>query len=387
MAGDGCSDRCQDEGCEAGTTDWPGAPLCDDGSECTRDRCDTGLHSCTHTPFDCSDALACTADHCVGNVCVHDPEVSRCDDANPCTDDACSTTTGCMHADRDRECDDGVFCNGSDSCAGGLCVLHAGDPCLGGGPCAENCRENASSCLAQRGSACADDGNVCTSDACDGTGLCAHPAVSAPCADDGNGCTDDRCSASGACVHEPAASHCDDGDPCTADDLCVDGVCPPRPVPLLEVVWLKVRAKKGRGAQPAATVVGLATLPASSLPASPADSTLRVLLHDADSRPLVDAVLAAGQLREDGKVWRYRAPRGPGQGGILRADFDMDAATQVVRAKLRMDGGDIAAMAEAPGFAMALLFGDAEVPALCTSSGSLDCEAARGGLRCRSPAQ
>ena len=45
-------------------------------------------------------------------------------------------------------------------------------------------------------------GNACTSDACNGAGVCVHPATpGVPCADDGDLCTADACDSAGDCVH------------------------------------------------------------------------------------------------------------------------------------------------------------------------------------------
>jgi beta propeller repeat protein/cysteine-rich repeat protein len=102
------------------------------------------------------------------------------------------------------------------------------------------------------GSACADDGSVCTDDLCDGSGRCAHEFNTAPC-DDGDSCTrTDLCAGglctgtdrvdcsegpcvhagecdavSGACMRAPKqdGSPCDDGDACTAGDSCTNGEC------------------------------------------------------------------------------------------------------------------------------------------------------------------
>ena len=53
------------------------------------------------------------------------------------------------------------------------------------------------------GSACADDGNSCTTDQCDGAGSCTHPALPgfSVCATDGNDCTYDLCDGGATCVH------------------------------------------------------------------------------------------------------------------------------------------------------------------------------------------
>ena len=118
-----------------------------------------------------------------------------------------------------RPVDDGVFCNGADSCDGGACVIHAGDPCSGGTECSDSCNESADNCFDLSGGGCSDDGNVCTDDVCDGAGTCTHPNNSASC-DDGVFCNGPDTCLLGACsIH--------DGDPCTGggqcNDLCNEG--------------------------------------------------------------------------------------------------------------------------------------------------------------------
>jgi hypothetical protein len=102
-----------------------------------------------------------------------------CDDRNPCTTDRCepddagADRDGCTHVPNDDVCDDGVFCDGADRCGGGLCVLHAGDPCLGGPACADTCNEAAGNCFAPEGEECEEDADACTDDVCR-SGTCSH---------------------------------------------------------------------------------------------------------------------------------------------------------------------------------------------------------------------
>jgi len=90
---------------------------------------------------------------------------------NPCTVAVCVDDdlggSHCMtHPVTGVSCDDGVFCNGTDTCdSTGSCSVHKGDPCPGAdgdGNCAESCNEAGNSCTGPdpAGSAC-DDGNVC----------------------------------------------------------------------------------------------------------------------------------------------------------------------------------------------------------------------------------
>jgi hypothetical protein len=43
------------------------------------------------------------------------------------------------------ECDDGIFCNGIETCQGGSC-FSSGNPCLSGATCKNTCNENAKTC-------------------------------------------------------------------------------------------------------------------------------------------------------------------------------------------------------------------------------------------------
>ena len=185
---------------DAGCADAAG---CDDTFDCTDDTCEDGV--CVHAPIDgrCSEgaegqcivdfgcqyagcsrescvAGPCETAHCDGDTCIIESTCGAgeeccgdacvalgCDDANPCTDDSCGAT-GCDHAANTATCGDGVFCNGADTCAGGSCSSHAGDPCGG----SSVCDESSGSCVG-----CNDDGD-CPSpivggwSSCDYSGTC-----------------------------------------------------------------------------------------------------------------------------------------------------------------------------------------------------------------------
>lgn len=105
--------------------------------------CSAGI--CFPTPLDgtaCDDGNSCTAnDIYQSGICTG--VVKNCDDGIACTSDACSPASGvCTHTPVDALCDDGNVCNGSEVC------------------------DVATGCLAGTPISC-DDGNSCTSDACD----------------------------------------------------------------------------------------------------------------------------------------------------------------------------------------------------------------------------
>jgi deoxyribonuclease-1 len=202
-------------GCGPASTEDPACSSvqeCDDGNPCTQDVCAPA--GCQHDPVDgtCSDADSCTtADRCVAGSCTGDPldgdgdgygplqcGGQDCDDRDPaihpaalegplgapaCSDQLDNDCDGltdqadetCSPCETDSDCDDGLQCNGQETCSAGVCVF--GTP--------TDCRDN-------------------------------------------DPCTTDTCIEGGGCEHAPASgADCDDGDPCTSPDLCLSGLCQP----------------------------------------------------------------------------------------------------------------------------------------------------------------
>jgi hypothetical protein len=169
---------------------------------------------------------------CCSSTCQLDGAGTSCAAANSCTNDTCDGAGHCQiggPADG-RPCDDNLFCNGFDSCQGGTCGAHAGDPCSGMGDC-RACNEIMHECRTPAGfpQGCPDDGNECTAEVCDASMVCQHvPGPGQPCTADANPCTLDQCDAAGACAHLPAPSYyfCpDDGKACTYDMCDGAGAC------------------------------------------------------------------------------------------------------------------------------------------------------------------
>lgn len=207
-----------------GTPCRSAAGVCDPAENCTgaSGSCPTDAKStaeCRAAAGVCDLAESCDG---VGDVCPPDakkPSGTGCTtDGNVCTDDVCDGVgNACTHPGNTAPCDDLLFCNGSDICAGGGCNSHAGDPCVGpdgDADCGESCDEGADDCTAAdpSGSACAADGNACTADECDGAGGCDHPNTTEPC-DDGDACTMGDTCGGGACSGT-AITSCTDADGC-----------------------------------------------------------------------------------------------------------------------------------------------------------------------------
>lgn len=145
--------------------------------------CPADVHADAGTP--CDDGLFCTVDdECTAGACSGSPRA--CDDENPCTTDACNEIDDkCDALDNTLACEDGVFCNGDDTCEGGSCSVHSGDPCPGADgddDCAESCDEEAGACTGvDADESTCDDGNSCTKgDACAG-GTCVAGAAEPEC--------------------------------------------------------------------------------------------------------------------------------------------------------------------------------------------------------------
>jgi hypothetical protein len=157
---------------------------------------------------DCEDGLFCSGvDTCSAGTCVHAGDPCPGPDADAdCAESCDEVADSCTAADPNGSaCDDSLFCNGADTCDGGVCGSHAGDPCPGpdsDADCAESCDEVADSCTAAdpNGSAC-DDADVCTtSDTCFG-GSC-EAGFPLDC-DDEDICTADSCDEILGCANDP----------------------------------------------------------------------------------------------------------------------------------------------------------------------------------------
>ena len=180
----------------------PGAPILDDGNDCTEDLCDAGTgvdhQELWGTP--CDDGNAATAmDECDNGICVGEPVICtpgtwlsdddyacylcidegtdlddngvKISDSNSCTDDVCDAVDGVVHTALEGDCWDSNDCTTDDVCIAGECV---GTPVQ------------------------CNDYSPCTADSCDPESGCVYVQLQGP---------------------------CDDGIALTLDDICIDGIC------------------------------------------------------------------------------------------------------------------------------------------------------------------
>ncbi|MEK6675009.1 MAG: proprotein convertase P-domain-containing protein [Planctomycetota bacterium] len=101
---------------------------------------------CTTNP-QCDDGLFCNgAETCVSGSCQAGT-APNCDDGVACTTDACNESTdSCTHTANNAACNDGLFCNGAETCNVTLGCQAGSDPCPG-----QTCNESTDTCSSGSG--------------------------------------------------------------------------------------------------------------------------------------------------------------------------------------------------------------------------------------------
>ncbi len=209
------AERCIGGDCVAGT-----APDCDDGVACTVDSCNEATDSCDSVAVDsnCDDGLYCNGvETCDATLDCQPGTPVDCDDGIACTADSCNETTDeCDNIPNDSLCDNGLFCDGAEVCSLSLGCQPGSDPCP-----AEDCDENNDTCVPVdcTGPEDCDDGLWCNgAETCSG-GVCI--AGTAPDCDDGVACTDDSCNeTTESCDNIANNANCDNGLYCDGAEIC-----------------------------------------------------------------------------------------------------------------------------------------------------------------------
>ncbi|MSP72007.1 MAG: hypothetical protein EXR76_07485 [Myxococcales bacterium] len=211
-------------------------PTCMDDADCQDASMCNGFEACVDglcvngAPPSCADGLACTTDTCnaATNACEHAANHGACDDGDACSADFCDVALGCQASPvvNGTVCNDGDVCTTADVCTDGACGggdLNCDDGLFCNG--VESC-SRASGCVAGT-PPCSSDGVACTTDACnEATNTCDHTPNHGAC-NDGNDCSTDACDLTLDCQTSPAANGtaCDDGNACTTVDACTNGAC------------------------------------------------------------------------------------------------------------------------------------------------------------------
>ena len=232
----GCAEgACLPDPCAALRCDSPPGPCHAAAGSCVREPEPHCVYQALADGTDCSDSLVCNgAETCQAGACAGGatPDCSHLDSA--CQLGRCSEAAGgCTTAPRTdgTPCDDGLFCNGAETCQAGACqpgtavdCSHLDSICADG-----DCSEGLRRCVARpknEGTSCADD-LVCNGHETCRNGECAS-AAAITCEQPAEPCLEARCDeASGGCVTLPLVDDtpCDDGDDCTLGDACLAGSC------------------------------------------------------------------------------------------------------------------------------------------------------------------
>ena len=155
---------------------------------------------------------------CVAAVCGNGQLESgeECDDGNILDGDCCSSI--CAFEPTGSSCDDGLFCNVGETCDGaGACGGGGAPDCDDGVGCTvDSCNEGADACVNAPDDAACDDGVFCNGvETCDAALDC-QAGTTVDC-DDADICTDDACNES--------AQGCDNVFDPTNDPSC-QAICP-----------------------------------------------------------------------------------------------------------------------------------------------------------------
>jgi RHS repeat-associated protein len=221
------------------------APVVDDGNPCTVDSCDPiagVLHAPAAAGASCSDGNACNGlETCNGAGACSAGTPPTVDDGNPCTVDSCNPATGVAHvpAAAGTSCSDGDACNGLETCNGaGACAAGTAPAVDDGNPCTtDSCHPatGVTHVAVAAGTSCSD-GNACNgAEVCNNVGVCQNG--SPPTLDDGNPCTTDACDPAAGVTHTPVAlgTSCSDGNACNGLESCdAAGQCSGGPAPTVD---------------------------------------------------------------------------------------------------------------------------------------------------------
>ncbi|MCP4656316.1 MAG: hypothetical protein GY856_12960, partial [bacterium] len=125
------------EACNAGVCEAGTPPVCNDGVACTDDSCNESTDSCDNVVNhgNCDNALWCDGtETCDAVLDCQAGTAPDCNDGVGCTDDSCNEgTDSCANAANDANCDNGLFCDGAETCDLVLDCQAGGDPCPGPG--------------------------------------------------------------------------------------------------------------------------------------------------------------------------------------------------------------------------------------------------------------
>lgn len=172
---------------------------------------------CRVAAGECDVGEYCTGSSSICPVDVFEPDNAPCTlDAISCTDDVCISGF-CDHVLNDSLCDDGLYCDGTETCDAILdCQVGIAPNCNDTVDCTEDiCNEILDTCENIANNSLCDDGNECTDDSCDSLLGCVFVNLPA-----GTACSTGQCDGNGNCVECLNDSDCGTCQNCNASNEC-----------------------------------------------------------------------------------------------------------------------------------------------------------------------
>ena len=227
---------CLPDPCDILICDAPPGPCHENAGTCVRDP----EPHCIYQQFDdgtaCNDDLVCNGNEtCQAGVCEAGQALNCSGYDDACATGACDEQLGgcaALPQPDGSPCSDGLYCTGEDEvCLAGQCQPGTAVDCSHlDSVCAEgDCSEGLNKCVARalnNGSSC-DDGLVCNGTETCVNGIC-ESADPISCPQPANRCWQAACDeAAAGCAQTALADDtpCQDGDECTLADICVSGQC------------------------------------------------------------------------------------------------------------------------------------------------------------------
>jgi hypothetical protein len=186
----------------------------------------------------CGDDLGEDDPYEVNEVTCNDTHDNDCDGLIDCVDPDCTDEIGpggnfCCLVDND--CNDGLYCNGMETCVANECQSGTPPDCSDLYGCTiDFCNETSDSCENIANDTSCSDGVACNGqEYCDINSGC-QPGTNIDCSYLDDQCNIGICTEpNGTCVQQPVneSLSCDDGLFCTMNDVCTSGVCSGNPRP------------------------------------------------------------------------------------------------------------------------------------------------------------
>jgi endonuclease/exonuclease/phosphatase family metal-dependent hydrolase len=172
---------------------------------------------------ECDDGVFCNgAETCVANACQPGTPID-CNDNVACTNDSCNEgTDSCDNVTDDTNCDNGQFCDGAETCHATLgCQNGTAVDCNDNVSCTnDSCNEVTNSC-----DNVTDDTNCDNGQFCDGAETChatlgCQSGMAVDC-NDNVSCTNDSCNeVTNSCDNVADDTNCDNGQFCDGAETC-----------------------------------------------------------------------------------------------------------------------------------------------------------------------